>query len=128
MSSEEMPKTGVHLPLLKGIAASVDSCRLFFVIIAGTVFFLIPREYLGDAFPICLFRILFARECIGCGTTRALWSLLHLDVFAAYGHNRLIILTFPLLAGCAIKWVFASNASMGEVNYGRNNERGISSR
>jgi hypothetical protein len=100
-----MYEIGKHLPLLKVIAADIDIKKLFFIIILGILFFSIPKVYLGDSFPVCLYRILFKKKCIGCGTTRAVWSILHFKFSEAYNYNKMIIITFPLLTGCIIKWI-----------------------
>ncbi|MDR0302164.1 MAG: DUF2752 domain-containing protein [Treponema sp.] len=73
------------------------------------VFYTIPKEYLGDTFPICFYRIIFNKECIGCGTTRAIWSILHLRFYDAIQYNKLIVVTFPLFTGCIIHWIFKKN-------------------
>lgn len=80
--------------------------RLIVVTILTLIFFLIPREYLGEKYPLCLFRLLFNTRCIGCGTTRAFWSVLHLRFHDAFAYNRLVVITFPLCVGCVLHWIF----------------------
>jgi hypothetical protein len=100
-----MPETAKFLPLSKSIAANVNLKKLFLVIFLGTIFFFMPKIYLGDTFPLCLYRIILNKKCIGCGTTRAVWSILHLNFNDAYEYNKMIIITFPLMLGCIVKWV-----------------------
>jgi len=71
----------------------------------GIAFFFIPKDYLGENYPICLFRIFLNIKCIGCGTTRAVWSILHLKFYDAIEYNKLIIISFPLLIGCVTRWM-----------------------
>lgn len=47
--------------------------------------------------PPCLFTLALGHPCPGCGMTRALLALLHGDLAAAWGHNRLSPLVLPLL-------------------------------
>jgi len=94
-----------HLPLEKNKTADVILSKILFIIILGTLFFFIPKKYLGDTFPLCLYRIVFGKKCIGCGTTRAVWSVLHFQFYEAYAYNKMIILTFPLIIGSIIKWI-----------------------
>jgi hypothetical protein len=47
--------------------------------------------------PPCLVSHFFEGWCPGCGMTRAAIALLHGDVAAAWGHNRLSLLLLPLL-------------------------------
>jgi len=98
-----------HLPLFKSITENVNYRKLLFIVIFGIIFFYIPKTYLGDTFPICLYRIIFGKKCIGCGTIRAVWSILHFNVSEAYEYNKMIIVTFPLLTGCITKWIFKND-------------------
>jgi hypothetical protein len=96
------------LPLLETIRAMKNKNQIFkliLVLVLVFVFYNLPKEYLGDTYPICLYRIIFKHNCLGCGTTRAIWSILHFNFNQAFEYNRLIIITFPLLAGCIISWV-----------------------
>ena len=70
------------------------------------IFYNIPRQYLGDTFPLCLYQIAFDHKCFGCGTTRAVWSILHLNISDALEYNKLIVLIFPLLVGCTVSWIW----------------------
>lgn len=65
----------------------------------------IPAEYILHGHSVCLFRNLFGTECCGCGMTRALFSLLHLDFGAAWSYNRLVVLAAPLLLYLYLKEV-----------------------
>jgi hypothetical protein len=80
--------------------------KLLFILMAAFVFYNIPKAYLGEKFPICIFKNIFHTECLGCGTTRAFWSILHLQFKEALAYNKLSIVTFPLLAGSVIHWIF----------------------
>lgn len=52
---------------------------------------------------VCLFRNLFGTECYGCGMTRALFSLLHLDFAGAWHYHRMVFIVAPLLCYLYIK-------------------------
>jgi len=95
-----------YLPLLEKIEANKIFFKLAIIIILSIIFYCIPKDYLGGTYPICLFRILFNINCIGCGTTRAVWSILHLRFYEAIEYNKLIIITFPLLSGSILLWIF----------------------
>jgi hypothetical protein len=79
--------------------------KILLIIILSTIFYFIPKSYLGETYPICLFKLLFNRNCIGCGTTRAIWSIMHLNFYDAIKYNTLIVITFPLLTGCILHWI-----------------------
>jgi len=106
MSSEK--NRSEKMPLLFLIKAFDKNTilKLTLILILLSLFLNIPKKYLGDTYPICLYRIVFKQKCIGCGTTRAVWSILHFKFNEAIEYNKLIIITFPLLFGNTIHWVF----------------------
>lgn len=48
-------------------------------------------------FPQCIFRKMTGLDCPGCGTTRALYHLLHGHVWTAFRFNPLMFVLLPLL-------------------------------
>lgn len=46
-------------------------------------------------FPRCLFLMATGWECPGCGSQRAIHSLLHLDLAAAWRYNAMLVLSIP---------------------------------
>jgi hypothetical protein len=53
-----------------------------------------PTEY--SFYPRCPVFLVTHRLCPGCGSTRALHSLLHFDVQSAFHYNALFTLLFPV--------------------------------
>lgn len=62
----------------------------------------------------CVFHELTGLLCPGCGITRMILSILRLDFYAAYGYNKCIFVTIPIIA-----YVFISS----EINYVKNGRR-----
>ena len=96
------------MPLLDKIGALKSKkaiIKFFMIILLLFVFYNVPKAYLGENYPICLYRIIFNIKCIGCGTTRALWSIMRFNFYDAIEYNKLIVVTFPLLTGCIIHWI-----------------------
>ena len=60
------------------------------------VLFAVDPRYPGS-YPICPFLRLTGCYCPGCGTLRALHSLLYGDLAAAFGYNPLAILSLPFV-------------------------------
>ncbi len=54
-----------------------------------------PEEVL--LFPTCPFLHITGYECPGCGTQRALHSLLHLNIVDAFRYNALILFLIPYI-------------------------------
>lgn len=48
-------------------------------------------------FPRCPFLMLTGWECPGCGSQRAIHSLLHLDIAAAWQYNAMLVLSIPYM-------------------------------
>ena len=67
------------------------------ILLAPIIFYLITEENILSGESICLHKIVFKRECWGCGITRALYLILHNDLHTAISYNHLVILVFPLL-------------------------------
>ena len=65
---------------------------------AAVVFFFNPATH--KIYPICQFHRLTGLNCPGCGMTRALYALLHGQIFTALHDNALFIFA---LAGLAIR-------------------------
>lgn len=65
--------------------------------VLGVVYFIFDPST-GILFPKCPFRLLTGLPCAGCGSQRALHSLLHLDLKAAITYNLLVVACIPLLA------------------------------
>jgi hypothetical protein len=80
-----------------------------FALVSAVLIVFCGIEYLGILPSLCIFKAVFGQNCLGCGTTRALWSILRLDISAALEYNKLILITFPLLAGCTVSWIFCKN-------------------
>ncbi len=80
----------------------VNFLLLVRTVLLGVTFLLlavIPPEVLAHFPSICVFKNLFGFECAGCGMTRAVSSVLHLDLTSAMVHNQLVVVVVPLLLG-----------------------------
>lgn len=74
--------------------------------LAGCVALAVLDPATRDALsPGCPFRALTGWDCPGCGGTRALYALLHGDVFAAAGHNALTLILLPVLVWAWAGWL-----------------------
>ena len=51
----------------------------------------------ANFFPGCVFLKLTGLKCPGCGSQRAVHSLLHLDFAAAFRYNALLVLSLPVV-------------------------------
>lgn len=54
-----------------------------------------PCNY--NIFPKCPFLLLTGLQCPGCGSQRAIHSLLHLNILKAFYYNALLVFTLPVI-------------------------------
>ena len=59
--------------------------------------YLLQRQATGLYIP-CVFHSVTGLQCPGCGSTRMLTALMHLDIKRAFEANPFLLLTGPLLA------------------------------
>jgi len=67
-------------------------------ILLPLVLLLLPANFFDEGQSLCLSKLLAGIECYGCGMTRAIMHLIHLDFSAAYQFNKLAFVTFPVLS------------------------------
>lgn len=67
------------------------------LLLLGGVYFALNPATAG-VFPRCPFLVLTGLKCPGCGSQRAIHSLLHLDIAAAFGYNALLVIALPAVA------------------------------
>lgn len=72
----------------------------------AVLFFFSPTRY--PFYPRCPLYVLTGLHCPGCGSLRALHSLLHGDLASAIRFNALLILSLPFLAGLCVNSVRGS--------------------
>lgn len=71
-------------------------CIVSVVVIAGLIYFFFnPAD--SNLFPKCPFYWLTGLKCPGCGSQRAIHSLLHLDLETAFKYNALLIFSLPII-------------------------------
>nr|WP_320020673.1 DUF2752 domain-containing protein [uncultured Draconibacterium sp.] len=69
---------------------TINSILLLVIIGVAVIFFILdPAQH--EIFPQCLFHSLTGGYCPGCGSQRALHSLLHLDFAGVVGYNFLFL-------------------------------------
>ena len=64
------------------------------------LFFFKPQDY---PYPSCVFHDLTGLYCPGCGSTRALYQLLHGNFLTALHDNALTVFFIPFLAYAAVR-------------------------
>jgi hypothetical protein len=67
------------------------------MIIGPIVLMIIPYDTFDYGESVCPSKLLFDKECPGCGTTRATMRMFHFRFAEAWEFNRLSFLTIPLI-------------------------------
>jgi hypothetical protein len=73
--------------------------------------FIIPLDWVKEQNSVCLFKLVSGHECIGCGMTRAVLSVIHFRFHDALMFNKLVIIVFPLLFYIWAKTIFTLQKS-----------------
>ena len=81
------------------------------VLIALAAVYFLFDPYTGIFFPKCIFRMLTGWECPGCGSQRALHSLLHGDIVTALRQNMWIPFATLYIVLLTIAMLFFSRKS-----------------
>lgn len=68
------------------------------MVLIPLVLLALPATFFDHGDAVCLSRVLADVECYGCGMTRAIMHLIHLDFAQAWFYNKLSFVVFPLLA------------------------------
>jgi hypothetical protein len=68
------------------------------------VLLFLPADFFDQGPSLCLSKLLTGIECFGCGMTRAMMHLIHLEVRAAASYNKLCFVVFPVLSGLWAQW------------------------
>lgn len=67
------------------------------------VLLVLPADFFDTGRAACLSVILFDKTCYGCGITRAVHHLIHLEFLEAYNFNKLVVIVFPLISYLYLK-------------------------
>lgn len=80
------------------LSPKVKYAAIALLTIVGVVLLYIFDPRVQGIYPVCPFFGLTGYHCAGCGTLRALHSLLHADIPAALGYNAFAIAALPFIA------------------------------
>lgn len=67
-------------------------------LLVPVVLLLLPANFFDEGQSLCVSKLVAGIDCYGCGMTRAIMHLIHLDFAAAYQFNKLSFLSFPILS------------------------------
>lgn len=77
---------------------------LFYIlVILGLVLLYLPKDYFDTGQSVCVSMLLLNKQCYGCGMTRGIQHLIHLDFERAFAFNKLSFIVLPLFLFLIIK-------------------------
>jgi hypothetical protein len=76
----------------------VKKALLLFIVAGPFYLFFLPADYFDSGDTLCIYKNLFDFDCPGCGLTRGIMHLMHLDFKTAWRFSPLSFLVAPLLA------------------------------
>lgn len=81
--------------------------KILYILLTIAVAFGLVYIYFNDPsvkpFIPCYFHEITGLECTGCGITRAIYSLMHLNIVSAIKFNALFVFSLPLFLYCILK-------------------------
>lgn len=80
------------------------------------VLWLLPAGYFDKGTSICPSLFLFDIECFGCGITRAIMYLHHLDIEEAVYYNQFVLFVYPALVLIWFYWVKTAYRHIKNIN------------
>lgn len=78
---------------------------LLFIMLLGAIFLYFNLPGKSQLLPRCIFHSVTHLYCPGCGSTRAVYSIIHGDILTALRCNALVIIFIPILAYSFISFV-----------------------
>ncbi len=86
---------------------------LVFLLLTPIVLWILPADFFDTGQSICLSKILFNIECLGCGMTRAVMHFHHLEFNEAIFYNTGVVAVFPALVVVWAVWVIKAARRLG---------------
>ena len=75
----------------------VNYTYIFGLLLLPIVLLILPTDFFDTGESVCLSVRLFELTCYGCGLSRAIQHLIHLDFEMAYAYNKLSVVVLPVL-------------------------------
>lgn len=81
---------------------------LILLLLTPVVLWLLPATFFDEGPAICPSKVFFGFECLGCGMTRAVMHVHHLQLEEAIFYNTGVVVVFPALVVIWSVWVYKS--------------------
>lgn len=89
------------------------------LLLTPVVLWVLPADFFDEGSVIlCPSRLFFNVECLGCGMTRAVMHMHHLEIEDAIYYNAGVAVVFPALVAVWCIWVYRAARSLGLIKKG----------
>lgn len=88
--------------------------KLIVYVALPVILLILPADFFDDGPPMCLSVLLLKMECLGCGMTRGIMHLIHLEFNEAAYYNVGSFVVFPILAFFWAKWFLTDLKNLRE--------------
>jgi hypothetical protein len=75
------------------------------LLVIPIVLLLLPADYFDNGESLCPSKRFLDLECLGCGITRSIMHLLHLEFSNAWIYNKLSFIVLPVGMFYWVKWL-----------------------
>jgi hypothetical protein len=82
---------------------NIGKVLLILLLVGPFLLLFLPADYFDSGESICLSVYLFDLQCLGCGLTRGVMHLIHLDFKEAWEFNKLSFLVVPI---AILFWIY----------------------
>ncbi len=79
--------------------------RIALLVLVPVILLWLPADFFDEGVIVCPSKQFFNFECLGCGMTRAVMHLIHLDVESALYYNPGSFIVVPILVFFWLRWL-----------------------
>ena len=90
---------------------------LILLLLTPIILWILPAGFFDESeVIICPSRLFFSIECFGCGMTRAVMHMHHLEISEAVFYNTGVLVIYPALVFVWGLWVYKAVRRLGLLN------------
>jgi hypothetical protein len=75
----------------------VNIIFVLILIVIPITLIILPSNHFDSGNSICISKLILNKNCFGCGMTRGIQHLIHLEIKESMEYNRLSLLVLPIL-------------------------------
>lgn len=93
---------------------NIQRAWLIFLLLTPFILWILPSDFFDKStVTVCPSKLFFDVECLGCGMTRAVMHMHHLEIEDAIYFNYGVVVIFPALVIVWTMWVVDASRRLG---------------